>query len=293
MIFITYENFDWEIYLNINKDLNNTNTNIYNKETAWYHWLNYGSIEERALSIYNNTNIHNGRLGNLFFVNMVLHFIAIKYNLKCRYKYFDKFKQLGVCLYVGKYEYPDNIIITDDNFLNIIKSAQYNKTNIIINNENWFQTSEFVTFLNLYFNIPNNKLNIINNNIFKYRYKSNNDLFVHVRLGDMKHRMNNINYYEDILSSAKFSKGYISSDSIKDPLCQKLIDKYSLIIIDKSEIETIMFASTCNIIILSGGTFSWLIGFFSFFSKNVYYPSIDNPWYGNIFKNLNWTSVAL
>ena len=110
----------------------------------------------------------------------------------------------------------------------------------------------------------------------------------------MKYRVNTIdNYYEKVLSNEMFVNGYISSDSINDPLCQTLINKYNLTIIDKSEVETIMFASTCNIIVLSGGTFSWLIGFFSFFSKNIYYPNIDNPWYGNIFNLLNWQSVAL
>lgn len=289
---ITYENFDWELYININKDLKQCN--IFNKESAWSHWSNCGSVEERAVSIFNNTNVHNGRFGNLFFINMVLHFISIKYNLKCTYKYFNKFKQLGINLYIGKFEYPDTIVITDDNFLDIIKSNEYTKKNIVINNDNWFQTSEFVTFLKLYFNIPNNKLKIINNNIFKHRYNNNNDLFVHVRLGDMKDRVNTIyNYYEKILSSETFDNGYISSDSIEDSLCQTLINKYNLTIVDKSEVETIMFASTCNTIILSGGTFSWLIGFFSFFSKNIYYPNIVNPWYGNIFNFLNWHSVTL
>lgn len=291
MYSVNYENFDWKTYVDINPDLKETN--ICKKETAWKHWIDYGSLEERALSLYNNTNVHNGRFGNLFFVNMVLHFISLKYNLKSRYKYFDKFQKLGIYLYSGKYEYTDSITVTDDNFLRIIQSSTYDKTNIVINNDNWFQKPEFVSFLKPYFSIPHNKLNIINNNIFKYRYNSNNDLFIHIRLGDVKHQTQCIEgYYEKILSNTEFDTGYISSDSIEDPLCQNLINKYNLTILDKCEVETIMFASTCNIIVLSGGTFSWLIGFFAFFSKQIYYPHVQTPWYGDIFKLLDWTFVT-
>jgi hypothetical protein len=49
-----------------------------------------------------------------------------------------------------------------------------------------------------------------------------------------------------------------------------------------------MFASTCNHIVLSGGTFSWLIGFLAFFSKSIYYPRIKNKWYGDIFIFPHW-----
>ena len=50
-----------------------------------------------------------------------------------------------------------------------------------------------------------------------------------------------------------------------------------------------MFASTCNNIVLSGGTFSWMMGFFAFYAKNIYYPKYDKPWFGNIFEtNNNW-----
>ena len=49
-----------------------------------------------------------------------------------------------------------------------------------------------------------------------------------------------------------------------------------------------MFGSTCNTIILSGGTFSWLIGFFAYYSKNINYPINNNKWYGDIFIFNNW-----
>jgi hypothetical protein len=94
------------------------------------------------------------------------------------------------------------------------------------------------------------------------------------------------------LKNAKFENGYISSDSIQSSLCQKLISKYNLIVFDKNEIETIMFANTCNTIIMSGGTFSWLLGFFAFYSEFIFYPiKKENIFYGDIFVIPTWIGV--
>lgn len=287
---INFENFNWEQYLSINPDLQYMNC----KDEAWNHWLKHGQKEERPIKYINNSNIHNGRLGNIFFINMTLHFIALKFNLKCNYKYFEKFKKLGIYLHIGNKEYNNEITITDSNFISIIKNNDIEYSNIIINNENWFQTKFFVEYLNMYFNIPYNKYKIINNNIYKKRYNNNNDLFIHVRLGDIEDRINNIqNYYDIAISKINYVTGYISSDNINHPICKYIINKYNLIIINEDEISTIMFSSTCNNIILSGGTYSWLIGFLAFFAKNIYYPNLQKCWYGDIFQFKNWNSIKI
>jgi hypothetical protein len=53
-----------------------------------------------------------------------------------------------------------------------------------------------------------------------------------------------------------------------------------------------MFGSTCKHIILSGGTFSWLIGFLSR-NSNVFYPDIKTKWFGNIFNCSKWKKITL
>jgi hypothetical protein len=285
---INYNDFNWINYLRVNPDL----SYIINKEDAWIHWLNHGLKEESPISNINNTFIHNGRLGNLFFINMALHFVSLKFNLKCEYKYSKKFNKLGIFFNSGNNEYSDEITLTDDNFIDIIKGSNYIKSNIILNNENWFQSKYFVEYLKIYFNIPYIKNQIIENNNYKKRYNSNNDLFIHVRLGDIEYRVENIiNYYKIAISKVKFATGFISSDSINHNICRELIDKFNLIVIDKDEIDTIMFASTCKYVILSGGTYSWLIGFFSFFSNIIFYPLIKKCWYGQIFEVNNWNSI--
>ena len=122
----------------------------------------------------------------------------------------------------------------------------------------------------------------------------NNDVFIHVRLGDIQDKWNNsFEYYNSILEKMSFDKGYISSDTIDSEICVKLIDKYNLNIINENEVKTIMFASTCTNIVLSGGTFSWLIGFLAFYSKYIYYPmDKKDKWYGDIFVFDEWIGIS-
>ena len=119
-------------------------------------------------------------------------------------------------------------------------------------------------------------------------------MFIHVRLGDIENTWNNsYQYYDNIIQNISFNKGYISSDTINSDICIKLIKKYNLHIVDENEINTIMFASTCNNILLSGGTFSWLIGFLAYYSKNIYYPKDKkDKWYGDIFIFAEWIGIS-
>jgi hypothetical protein len=290
---ISLTHFPWKTYFKLNNDLVSPNdTNTYNKITAWNHWINFGKREERAFSYINNTNNHRGRFGNIFFVNMCLHFFSIKYNLKCNYKHEKQFNKLGIYFNKGQLTYNRNLLLTDYNFENLLES-DISPKNIIIDNNVWFHTKRFCTIINKYF--IDNKLfdKILDSNYYKMRYNKNNDLFIHVRLGDVESKTLCLyNYYKITIQSTNYKKGYISSDNINHPMCQKLIKKFNLEIINKNETETIMFASTCNNIILTGGTFSWLIGFLASKSKNIYYPQIKEKWFGDIFSFSNWTEFS-
>jgi hypothetical protein len=289
---VVYDDFDWISYLKINKDIYNSGINTKNK--SWEHWNKYGIKEERAFSYINNSNIHNGRFGNLFFLNMFLHFFSKKYDLLCNYKYFDKFTQLGIELYVGNKTYDTSLLVTETNFLLFLEDfINFQPSNIIIHNDIWFQKKDFCLYLEKYFNNLIYKNKIILKNSFKERYNNNNDLFIHFRLGDVESNTTKLfDCYDKLLKNIRFENGYISSDSIHSKYCEYFIKKYNLRIINYDEIKTIMFGSTCNHIVLSGGTFSWLIGFFAFYSENVYYPLYENPWFGNIFEtNSKWICI--
>jgi hypothetical protein len=285
------KNFDWLKYITDNKDL----SCFLDKDQAWHHWILHGHREKRILEISNksyianSTEVHNGRFGNLFFVNMVLHFISKNYNLKTTYKYYDKFLNLGIDLFIGNNTYTDSTYVTEINYFNLINKVD-NFTNIIVTNYSWFQNYEFCLYLEIYFNTPDVKRKIIKKNKFFNRYKKNNDLFIHVRLDDVEDMSshNSFEYYDSIIKKNNFDTGYISSDNLNSSICHNLISKYSLKVVNLNEEETIMFGSTCNNIILSGGTFSWLIGFLAFYSKNINYPINIKRWYGDIFVYKNW-----
>lgn len=278
---IVYDEFPWKYYLNINRDvLENKNNNHYK---AWTHYVNYGIKEERSYSYYNNSNIHNGRLGNIFFINMFLTMMAIKFNLKCNYKLKHKFKKLGILFYNGQKEYSKCIVVTEKNFIYLLKQ-KLEPANLVITNEVWFQQKEFAKIIYNYFRLDKVKSKILKCNIYNNRYNNNNDLFIHIRLGDQKEKMYNLyDYFDKKIGSTDYEEAFLTSDNLEDPFCQKLIKKYRLRIYVSDEINTIMFGNTCAKILMSGGTFSWIIGLLGYNTKNLYYPSVNEKWYGNIF----------
>jgi glycosyltransferase involved in cell wall biosynthesis len=291
------ESFDWKSYLNTYEDLRLSG--VKTEEAAWNHWISHGREEERTLKYKNTTKIHRARFGNLFFLNMVGHLISLQNNLKLEYKYEKQFSELGIVFHRGAETYDEDLVLTDGNFLDII--YKNNETpipkNIVFTKEMWCQSKDFCFLLGQYFKDPIRRQRVISNNFFKSRYNSdnkiyNNDLYVHVRLADAKqYNYLSFEYYDKILSQITFDNGYISSDALQDDICSRLIKKYALHAIHDSPVRTLMFGSTCKHVVLSGGVFSWLIGFFGFFS-DIYCPSERrNVWYGNIFVFQDWKKI--
>jgi hypothetical protein len=238
----------------------------------------------------------NGRFGNQFFRNMVGYLLSKKYDKQCIFQECEDFNKLGIYFKSKNVDISDiskkkNVYITEENIINFLKEDVVFDYNIFFNNV--YCQSKYVSQL-IYdlFNNKNNKLHlsVINNNKFKYNYNNNDDVFIHIRLGDIipfiESRCPPIQYYENILDNLEYKNGYIASDSIDHDMCKKLIFKYNLKIINYDKIETILFGSTFKNVILSTGTFSWLIGILSFYSSNIYYynPAKIIEWYGPIFE---------
>lgn len=284
---VDYDSFDWNSYLVLNPEL--VNLGFTSKALAWKHWCNDGKAEERAYHFLNNSNVHQGRFGNLFFINMFLNLYAKQFDLQCCYKYQSYFDNLGIELYHGSKTYESNFLLTDENsllFLEKETNSLFKPANIIVHKEMWLQNSIYCMFLRKYFNKPDVQHKFLMKNKYRNRYKKNNDLFIHLRLGDVTSKTSNLfEYYDNLLEAIEYDNGYISSDSIQHKYCSYLIEKYKLQVIEKSEVNTLMFASTCKHLVLSGGTFSWLIGFFGYYgASQVYYLKYRNPWYGDIFE---------
>jgi hypothetical protein len=239
------------------------------------------------------TTEFNGRLGNQIIRNLAVSVIAEKHNLKVNYSNKYLINKLGIELFTGINRYRYFQKLTDDNYFKI-----YNSDNLNCNlnpNSNYFQTKEITNFLYNYLNTDKIKSNIILKNPYKERYNNNNDLFIHIRLGDVEKFNPGIIYYINAIKNIKFHNLYISSDTVKHNIIIELLQLYPYAeLIDYDEITTFQFASTNKNIILSHGSFSAVIGYLSFFS-NVYYPEYESKkiWYGDMFSIDNWNKLSI
>ena len=170
------------------------------------------------------------------------------------------------------------------------------KIKILDLNHIYCQTPEHALKIKDFLYEPNMCLAIKAANPHQARYDANNDVFIHVRLGDVPFHNPGFAYYDRVLSGLEFRTGYITSDTINHPICLALIRKYRLQIINPhAQIEDILqLGSTCKHIILSAGTFSWLIGMLGFHSQ-VYYPdpAQKRRWHGCIFECMpGWIKIT-
>lgn len=239
------------------------------------------------------TTLKNGRLGNQIIRNLAVSILSQKHNLKVQYCSVDVIKQLGIDLFSGDNTYARMQELNDDNYFTI-----YNADSIDYNldpNNSFFQTKEICNLLYNFLHTDIVRENIMKNNIFNQRYNNNNDLFIHIRLTDVKKYNPGLNYYINAIRQVTFNNLYISTDNAKDPIIKKLLRLYrSAKIVVLDEIGTFQFASTCKNIILSHGSFSAIIGYLAFFS-NIYYPEYEEnkKWCGDMFSINNWIQISV
>jgi len=234
-----------------------------------------------------------GRFANQLIINCVSSIVAEKHDLKFIYddKNGYKIKKLGIKLFeIGTIVHNDIVYVNDDEMIEFFNKEEI-KTNFIPNG--WMQNDFFSKKLREYFNKNDVKSQIMETNIYKERYYANNDVVVCVRLDDVKDISPSFEYFDMVLKNLVFENGFITSDEFEHPICNKLIEKYKLKPVLENETETIMFATTCKTIVLSAGTFNWLIGVLAFFSK-VFYPNHDlrKRWHPKIYECFDdWTMI--
>lgn len=223
-----------------------------------------------------------GRLGNQIFRNICVSILAKKYDLYVQYSEFEKIQRLGIPLYSGKNIYENSVMIDESRFLHLLKHENELSLNIITG-DNYFQTREITRIIYDYLE-P----------IRMRAHPKNNDVFIHLRLDDTADCNPGFKYYDKVLSSLSFTRGYISSDSPDHEICKQLLEKYpTLEIIQMDEVNTLLFGSSKKYTILSHGTFSAIIGYLS--NSDVYYPqynySIKNTHSDQIFCIPSWIEV--
>jgi hypothetical protein len=229
---------------------------------------------------------YGGRLGNNLFQFFCANIISNKFNLPIS----NPLKN-SIIPYKDKENkfFEKDVIVTESNFFEIMGKDDIDCN---LHLQDWFQNENIVDLF-----IENrDKLNL-----FKNYDEKNEDVFIHVRLGDLFQTHNgngsrflSYEYYDSILENLKFKKGYISSDSPENDMVKSLITKYNLELFNDSPENTIIFASQCNNKVLSLGTFSWWIGFLGS-QKNVICPNQEKniKWHGKIFTIKNWKTHSI
>jgi len=238
------------------------------------------------------TTAKNGRLCNQIIRNLAVSLIAEKYNLNVVYCSKELIDNLGIELFSGENIYQDTQVLNEENYFSI-----YNCGNLNYNlspNTHFFQTKEITNLLRDYLHTEKIKSRIIEKNPFKTRYGANNDLYIHIRLGDVSHFNPGLNYYLNTIKIINFDNLYISTDDKNHNIVKSLFTSHPTAkIIEYDEITTIQYASTCKHIILSHGSFSAIIGYLSFFSS-VYYSEYESNkiWHGDMFSIKDWQKMS-
>lgn len=238
----------------------------------------------------------NGRFCNHFIRNICVSMIARKFDLAVTYSYENEMKSMGIELYNGSNTYNTFTILNDINFLHYLNIEPSIRENFSFTANSYFQTRAISRVLNEYINSPKIRELVISANKFSQRYTTNNDIFIHVRLGDVEFYNPGLTYYDKAIKNLLHTNPtniYISSDTMEHEICAMIISKYNAKVINYDFIDTLKFASTCKHLILSHGSFSATIGNLGFYS-DVYYPKYDprKMWYGDMFTGHGWNEIA-
>jgi hypothetical protein len=238
-----------------------------------------------------------GRFGNQFIRNLAMHFIMSKFDLCCTYQSHELMKDLGINLYSGTKSNDSNykkVDVNDDTYFDILNLDSLNGN--ITNSGDYFQTKDITNMIKDYLHRDDIKECIEKKNPFTDRYRNNNDIFIHIRLGDVADKNPGLDYYICAISKIEsYDNIYISTDSRDHYIIQQILNKYRKSkIIYYDEVKTFQFGSTCKNIILSHGSFSACIGYLAFYST-IYYPqyNLKNIWYGDMFSIEGWNEIPM
>ena len=247
----------------------------------------------------------SGRLCNILLRDLILfiigeknkHNIQFEFNIGSKHEKAEKcinfMKEIGLYNLFKKIEKSNLDTINSEEGINEIQLLQCFNNNFKLDknkkynfNFGYLQSNDFIICLTKYLISKNNRLiiEIINNNKFKNRYNKNNDLFIHIRNGDIFNSPEslltpNFNYYKKVLELNKYDNIYLTlaDKNFKNKNnkieFENLIKKFNIKIFEDNEANTILFGSTCKYICISSGSFSLMIGLFGYYSKYIYYST--------------------
>lgn len=257
----------------------------------WSHHLR-GKLwytESKNVHRFNTTVGLSGRFCNHLFRNLFASCLAEKGNVKFEYSFAKEIARLGIRLFdTGSVTYERSQFIPSENFYDYLdRPVDYNFSMIHC----FAQDPAFARHLYAFLRTPAIQTSIKTANKWKTDYGNNNNVYVHVRLDDATAWNPGYAYYSKAIALSGATGGYISSDSPDHPFVQGLMAKHNLQLFTGDEVETLMLASVCRVLVLSHGTFSWMMGALAFESTVYIPPKPSVAWCGDIFVIEEWKIV--
>ena len=243
-----------------------------------------------------------GRLCNGLIRNMGVSLLAERFGLQVTYQYAEEMNKLGLKLFSGSKVHQSMVRVTDANYGEFLAKKVLFSNLHVISEYCYLQTAEVAALIYTFLRRPVVASSIIAANPYKQFYNNNESTFVHVRLTDVRHFSPGSKYFLKAIAATKFKTLYIASDDFEDEIVKEIIAVYpDAVLFSASPIHTIQFGSTCRNVILSGGSFSAMIGLLGFFSTVQYPENVHigyDPerghlwqWCGDMFSGHGWAKV--
>lgn len=232
-----------------------------------------------------------GRLGNRVFQNLVVSHVARALDLRARYSLLDECQRLGLELYSGSQDADGSapeVALTDELVEQLVEgnwgalpSGRPRFAPVAWGA--WFQTPAIARFLRVHALEPARRANT------KYACP-NDDVFVHVRLGDMA--VTAARPAEDYIAAVRACGAtgtvWVASDSLSSPTVRRVVRSLGARTVARDPVDTILFGSSRAHLVLSDGTFSWCIAALAPHPRSVCYLPRSVVWHGDIFVFDDW-----
>lgn len=232
-----------------------------------------------------------GRLGNRVFQNLAVSLIAQRWDLATRYSLESESSRLGLKLFSGRRLMVGRSTALVEDSLRPLLEGEIGAGKESSAREGddaatamaagarfsfsphgvWFQTPWFARKLRGEV-LPAMRESMLRANPWRNRLSQNNDTFVHVRIGDKEETVRSVNDYASAIAAARGGNTsgddeplsgsvYIASDSPHHAVVRELVQRFRATLLeDLDRVEIIQFGATAQKLVLSDGTFSWLIG---------------------------------
>jgi hypothetical protein len=228
-----------------------------------------------------------GRLGNRLFHTLAVSMLAAKYDLATEYQYGDLFARLGLALADGSRRMVAGPAVElDDARWESLMAAPLEpgaplNARLQIGALTYFQTPSFARAARALLQAPRTQRALLAANPWRDRARANDDVFVHVRLGDLdalaphltRQPAHFIAAVANVTAGAAGIPGrvFVASDEPGRPEVRAVADAFGgEVVLGLDSVATWQFGATCKHLVLSDSTFSWAVATASAVARRVF-----------------------